>query len=89
MEQVNHIAGVKIRRWRKAHNVSARELGEQLDPERREQVSPHAIYNWEERGRVARPKYQRWFDALGICEADDWLRPALPEDTPAATGAEG
>lgn len=80
MEQL-HLAGHKIRQWREASGLSAEQLGERLDP--KGIVSRHTVYGWEQRGKVAKPPMQRRLADMGICAADDWLRPAPAEAPPA------
>lgn len=77
MQQPAHLAGQKIRQWRDAHGLSAEQLGERLDPARI--VPAWTIYNWERLGKVARPNLQRRLAELGICEAGDWLAPAVEQ----------
>ncbi|WP_234030089.1 NAD(+) synthase [Erythrobacter mangrovi] len=69
-------AGAKIRNWRKHHEppLSAEDFGRIYG---RPQVwKAQAVYNWEAKGKVARPAVQRRMAALGICEPADWLEPA-------------
>ena len=50
-------------------------------------MAAHTIYNWEERGKVARPGPQKRLIALGICQPEDWLLPAeAPTAGPNSTG---
>lgn len=74
LHPVLHRAGEKIRAYRLKHELSAEELGERIDPPRK--VPAQSIYNWETRGKVARPPLQRRLNLLGICDPADWLEPA-------------
>lgn len=69
-----HRAGEKIRAYRQEHGLSAEELGKRIDPPRT--IPAQSIYNWETRGKVARPPLQRRLNLLGICAPADWLEPA-------------
>ena len=68
-----HLAGLKIRKWREAHNppLSAEEFGAQYgDP-----WPSRTVYGWEAKGRIARAQVQKKLAELGICEPSDWLEP--------------
>jgi len=69
-----HRAGEKIRAYRLEHKLSAEELGKRIDPPRT--IPAQSVYNWETRGKVARPPLQRRLNLLGICDPADWLEPA-------------
>jgi NAD+ synthase (glutamine-hydrolysing) len=79
-----HLAGAKIRVWRKAGGLSAEALGARLDPAH--PVPKTTIHNWEKRGKIARAAHQRRLAELGACEAADWLLPA-PHGIPEAQAA--
>lgn len=70
------LAGLKIRNWRADHDppLSAEAFGKLYG-------APSAwkgqtVYNWESKGKVARPTVQKRLAELGICEPADWLEPA-------------
>ena len=69
-----HRAGEKIRAFRSEHGLSAEELGKRINPPCL--IPAQTIYNWEKRGKVARPWLQRKLNELGICDPADWLAPA-------------
>lgn len=69
-----HRAGEKIRAFRNENGLSAEELGKRIAPPQR--IPAQTVYNWETRGKVARPHLQRRLNELGICEPADWLAPA-------------
>lgn len=71
---MQHRAGAKIRAFRSEHGLSAEELGKRINPPG--QIPAQTVYNWEARGKVARPALQRKLAELDICEASDWLVPA-------------
>ena len=72
-----HLAGRKIEAYRIANGLKrgtfaemiARELG-------REEFPVSTIYNWERRGKDARPPLRKLLQDWGVCTADDWLYPA-------------
>jgi len=71
-----HKAGRLIREWRLAHDppLSAEEFGERYG--RPGPWRGQTVYNWEARGKIARPAAQRRLAELGICRPSDWLEPA-------------
>jgi NAD+ synthase (glutamine-hydrolysing) len=71
-----HLAGELIRAWRLSHTppMSAEQLGALLGGDKA--LPAHTIYNWERRGKIARPALQRRFVELGICAPADWIEPA-------------
>lgn len=74
-----HKAGELIREWRLAHDppLSAEEFGARYG----EPASwrGQTVYNWEARGKIARPAAQRRLAELGICTPSDWLEPVAVE----------
>lgn len=68
---LQHRAGEKIRAFRADHGLSAEELGKRINPPCT--IPAQTIYNWEKRGKVARPWLQRKLNELGICAPGDWL----------------
>lgn len=84
MEPSTTLAGAKIRRWREAQGLSAEALGERIDPERI--IPAQTVYNWETRGKVARPRLQKLLADKGVCSAADWLEPADEVEPLLATG---
>jgi NAD+ synthase (glutamine-hydrolysing) len=75
-----HKAGRLIRAWRLAHRppLSAKEFGERYGAPR--PWRGQTVYNWESRGKIARPAVQRRLAELGICTPSDWLEPADAAD---------
>lgn len=73
-QSIPHRAGAKIRAFRAQHGLSAEELGRRIKPPCL--IPAQTIYNWETRGKIARPWLQRRLDELDICEPADWLAPA-------------
>jgi NAD+ synthase (glutamine-hydrolysing) len=74
-----HKAGKLIREWRLAHDppLSAEEFGARYG----EPASwrGQTIYNWEARGKIARPAAQRRLAQLGICRPSDWIERAADD----------
>lgn len=65
-----HKAGVEIRKWRQDRKMTAQALGDRIGD-----VPAQTVYGWESRDKIASPAHQRRLIELGICTADDWLRP--------------
>lgn len=66
-----HLAGQKIRAWRKAHGFSSAEaFGEEYS------IPAQTVYGWERRGAQASIEYAIKLQELGVCELADWLEPA-------------
>src|SRR5690606_30338308 len=77
-----HKAGEKIRAWRESRDppLSAAEFGELHGwPSR-------TVYGWEAQGKIPRAAAQRRLAELGICQPEDWLRPAAHRDEHPVTG---
>lgn len=73
------LASVKIRAFRHANDLSALELGAKLG------VSQTAVLFWEYGQRAPRLEMQGKLKVLGVCDADDWHKPA-PPDSPDTDG---
>lgn len=72
-----HLAGAKIRAWRDANGVTVEALGARLGRALGRAALPRqTIYNWESRGKDARPDVRRVLQQWGVCDSGDWLEPA-------------
>ncbi len=60
----------KIRRWRKAEGMTARHVATLLG------VTPPAVHFWETGKKVPRHSKLAQLQELGVCEPNDWHRPA-------------
>ncbi len=71
-----HKAGKLIREWRQAHDppLSAEEFGARYGAPK--PWRGQTVYNWEARGKIARPAVQKRLAELGICRPSDWLEAA-------------
>lgn len=88
MDNMQHKAGAKILAWRQRHSVTRDALGERLGEKLgREALPKQTIYNWEARGKVARPPIQRVLVDMGVCSAADWLEPAPEAESSADSAA--
>lgn len=79
MDTLPHQAGRKIRDWRAKRSLNAEDFGAMVGGlVDRAPYPAQSVYNWEARGKVARPPVQRALAELGVCEAGDWLE-LVPE----------
>jgi NAD+ synthase (glutamine-hydrolysing) len=76
-----HRAGQKIRAWRAEKALTGEEFGALVAArvEGLARCPAQTVYNWEASGKVARAPIQRALIDMGVCEAADWLAPALDE----------
>lgn len=72
-----HLAGQKIKAWRKARDMSAEQFGVELG-----QPAPwlsRTVYGWETLGKTPRsPQIVQRLQRLGICDAEDWFSEPVP-----------
>jgi NAD+ synthase (glutamine-hydrolysing) len=83
-----HLAGEKIRAWRESRDppLSAGEFGELYGVP--EPWPSRTVYGWEAQGKIPRASAQRRLAELGICQPEDWLRPAAHQGERSVSGQE-
>src|SRR5690606_40495234 len=81
-----HLAGEKIRAWREGREppLSAGEFGAHYGVP--EPWPSRTVYGWEAQGKIPRAAAQRRLAELGICQPEDWLRPAAHRGEQPMTG---